>query len=271
MNNNYRFILSENNQSIDIPIEIKWDFNGHDNSIEIYENEVVEEIVGLPKDYEISRFAHDYYGPDNQSSLEYQFYFFNGTAVDIPTSVSTDWIMSYQQAGFSIEELYYQTKPITKSFFKIDFYDSTDSIKQKNYFTIIFSSNSTKRESVILNTILNLVVDVITPNFTLDYIISKEGFFIYWLRDKSIVNLSEFYMSVKFFDAKNGVFVRMMTTPQSELTGVKFLFKQELYFYRKVVLDYTNFTYKIYDVINNSRVGNGTPLTWYEYVNPPKT
>jgi hypothetical protein len=48
------------------------------------------------------------------------------------------------------------------------------------------------------------------------------------------------------------------------------LFDQELYFYRKVVLDYTNFTYKLYDLISNSRIANGTPFMWYEYVNPPK-
>ncbi len=270
MNNSYRFILSDNNQSIDIPIEIKWDFNGHTDSIEIYEDEVIEEIIGLPKDYEISRFAHDYYGTENQSSIEYQFYFFNGTSVDIPTSVDTDWVMSYQQAGFSIEELYYQTRPVVKSFFKVDFYDSTDNLTQKNYFTIILPTNSVKRETVILNSILGTTADVITPNFVLDYIFDKEGFFIYWLRDKNILNLTEFYMSIKFFDAKNGVFVRMMTTPQSQLTGMRFLFDQELFFYRKVVLDYTNFTYKLYDLISNSRIANGTPFMWYEYVNPPK-
>jgi hypothetical protein len=271
VNNSYRFILPENNQSIDIPIEIKWDFDGHADSIEIYENEVLEEIIGLPKDYEIARFPHDYYGSDEQSEVDYQFYFFNGGSIDIPTSVDSDWIMSYQQAGFSIEELYYQTKPVKKSFFKVDFYDTTDDLTQKNYFTTIIPLDSVKRENVVLNPVLGSIADIIIPNFILDYVSNKEGFFIYWLRDKSILNLTEFYMSVKFFDAKNGVFVRMMTTPQSQLTGLKFLFNQELYFYNKVVLDYTNFTYKIYDVISGNRIGNGTPLKWYEYVNPPKT
>ena len=76
MNNSYRFILPENDQSIDIPVEIKWDFQGHTDSIELYEDEVLEEIIGLPKDFEICRFAHDFYGTDRMSQLEYQFYFF---------------------------------------------------------------------------------------------------------------------------------------------------------------------------------------------------
>jgi hypothetical protein len=104
----------------------------------------------------------------------------------------------------------------------------------------------------------------------LDYVFDKEGFFIYWLRDFDILRLSEFYMSVKFFDAKNGVFIRMMTEPQSQLPGMRFLFDQRQYFYRRVTLDYTNFTYKVYDVMSGLRVGDGTPLQWYEYVNPPK-
>ena len=270
MNNSYRFILPENDQSIDIPIEIKWDFQGHTDSIELYEDQVVEEIIGLPKDFEISRFAHDFYGLNRESSLEYQFYFFNGSSVDIPTSVDTDWVMSYQQAGFSITELYYRSKPITKSFFKIDFYDTTENTTQKNYFTIILPTDSIKKETVVLNPLIGTSGETIIPNFVLDYVFDKEGFFIYWLRDFEILQLNEFYMSIKFFDAKNGVFIRMMTVPQSQLTGMKFLFDQDLYFYRKVNLDYSTFTYKLYDMITGLRVGNGTPLQWYEYVNPPK-
>jgi hypothetical protein len=263
VNNSYKFILPQNDQFIDIPIEIKWDFQGHTDSIEIYENEVIEEILGIPKDYEIVRFGHAEYGTNQQTSLEYQFYFFNGTYVDIPTSVDTDWVMSYQQAGFTPYEIYYQTKPIAKSFFKIDFYDTTDETKQKNYFTIIIPPNSDKKESVVFNPVLGTTEKIIIPNFVLDYVLDKEGFFIYWLRDLSILNLKEFYMTVKFFDARNGVFLRMMTKPQSQLPGLKFLFNQELYFYSKVVLDYGNFTYKIYDMITGLRVGDGTPFKWY--------
>jgi hypothetical protein len=178
--------------------------------------------------------------------------------------------MSYQQAGFSILELYYRTRPVTKSFFKIDFYDTTDDLTQKNYFTIILPTDSVKRETVILDPTFSTTADIIIPNFVLDYVFDKEGFFIYWLRDFEILKLSEFYMSIKFFDAKNGNFIRMMTVPQSQLTGMKYLFDQDLYFYRKVNLDYNNFTYKLYDMITGSRVGDGTPLQWYEYVNPPE-
>lgn len=270
MNNSYRFIIPENDQSIDIPIEIKWDFNGHTDSIELYEDEVVEDLVGLPKDFEISKFGHQSYGVFNQTQLQYQFHFFDGLSVDISSSLDSNWVNSYQQAGFSIFELYYQTNSVIKSFFKLDFYDSNNSLTQKNYFTIIISTSSTKKETVTMNPVLATTADIIIPDFILDYIIPQEGFFIYWLRDFEILELDEFYMSVKFFDAKTGNFIRMMTVPQSQLTGNKFLFEQKDFFYRKVKLDYDTFTYQIYNVITNSREGDGTPIKWYEYVNPPK-
>jgi len=35
----------------------------------------------------------------------------------------------------------------------------------------------------------------------------------------------------------------------------------------KVVLDYNNKTYKLYDNLGN-RIGIGNPIKWYEFVNP---
>jgi PAT family beta-lactamase induction signal transducer AmpG len=44
----------------------------------------------------------------------------------------------YLDLGFSKTEIYYFEKPFTKSFFKLDFYDTMDGKSQTNYFTIIF-------------------------------------------------------------------------------------------------------------------------------------
>jgi hypothetical protein len=61
-----------------------------------------------------------------------------------------------------------------------------------------------------------------------------------------------------------------MNKPQSTLTGInKFNFPQEDYFYYKVILDYSNYTYKVYDTATNLEVGSDTnPINWYEYINP---
>jgi hypothetical protein len=108
------------------------------------------------------------------------------------------------------------------------------------------------------------------PQFNLDYLGYSEGFFIYWLKDFDLFKLKTFYMTAKFFDAKNGVFIKMMTVPQATLPGDRFSFNPSDYFYYKVELNYTNKTYEIYDVISLNRVGTDTsPINWFEYVNPP--
>jgi hypothetical protein len=73
-------------------------------------------------------------------------------------------------------------------------------------------------------------------------------------------------MSAKFFDGRLGVFVKMMNEPQSVLSD-KFIFESSRYFYNKVVLDYTTKTYQVFDYLDN-RIGAGTPIKWYEYINP---
>ena len=73
-------------------------------------------------------------------------------------------------------------------------------------------------------------------------------------------------MSAKFFDAKTGVFVRMMNEQQSLLPNPT-LFDASKYFYYKVFLDYTNYTYEIFDS-NDVRIGIGSEINWYEYIDP---
>ena len=61
VSNKYKFILPTTDKYINLPIELKWDFYGRDDSIEIFQEEVVEDIIGVPDDFEILRFAHDTY------------------------------------------------------------------------------------------------------------------------------------------------------------------------------------------------------------------
>jgi hypothetical protein len=75
-------------------------------------------------------------------------------------------------------------------------------------------------------------------------------------------------MTAKFFDAKSGIFIKMMNREQKTLPSF-FNFKPEDYFYYEVKLDYSDFTYKVYNVLSNEVVGHETkPIKWYEYVNP---
>ena len=105
------------------------------------------------------------------------------------------------------------------------------------------------------------------PNFVLDYIGDKEGFFIYWLKDPNYIKLDKLYMGAKFFNAKTGQFTRFMNRTQSNFSN-KFNFEKSKDFYYEVSLDIDNYEYSIKDVVTGQRIGEGSPIKWYEYVNP---
>jgi len=72
-------------------------------------------------------------------------------------------------------------------------------------------------------------------------------------------------MSAKFFDAKNGRFVRLINKQLTNITN----FNPDEYFYYKVKLDYPTQTYRVYDYWTQNRVGDSlTPIKWFEYINP---
>ncbi len=271
--NNYYLKLPVSNQTIQLPIEIQWDFLDRSDSIELYEREIVEQVIGSPEDFEIAQFAHNVVSPINSSTeINYEFYFYNtGTPRSITaTTASTDWVNSYITEGFTTKELYYFSNSFTKSFFKLDFYDNPDPKNQINYFTIILpvqqgftmtASTSPYTPDVLIK----------KPKFKLDYVGDKEGFFIYWLRNRKYVDIDTFYMTAKFFDAKIGVFVKMMNKPQSSLPigSSRFTFSGSTYFYNKVVLDYDTKNYEVFDILSGLRIGTNSinSIKWYEYVN----
>jgi len=271
VNNSYKFTVPGTNQSINIPIEIKWDFLGRDDSIDDFQEDAITAATGVPEDFEIIRFAHAPYGQFNQTSLAYDFYFYSGVPSNVTASTINDWTLSFVSEGFTVGELYSRAKPFIKSFFKLDFYDSPNTVQQSNSFTVILPSNKSDFDIVNLSQYIQNV-KVNKPSYSLDYLTKpgslgvREGFFYYWLKSRTFVNLDTFYMTVKFFDAKRGVWVRMMTAPQSSLSNA-FVFEPEVYYYNKVKLDYDSKTYQIFDYLGN-RIGAGTPIKMYEYINP---
>lgn len=280
-NNSYKFTLPKGDDKyINIPIEIKWDFLGQDDAVEEYQQNVVEQVIGLPGDFEVLRFAHAPYNNGTKTDIKYDFHFFSDLQLDsngdlvptvpvnpsqqVLTSSATDWVSSYIPEGFTAIEIYYYVKPFTKSFFKLDFYDSKDTITQTNYFTVILPVQQGFTVTDVVSS-YKPSVQIKIPSFKLDYVGDKEGFFLYWLRNTKFLDISKFYMTAKFFDARLGIFVKMTNTPQS-LIPSKFTFNPEDYFYYEVRLNYNEKTYEVWD--NNNRVGTTSSIKWYEYINP---
>ena len=267
--NKVKIVLPDTDKYVNIPVELKWDFTGRDDSIEEYQREMVKEVIGIANDFETLRFTHNQFL--NQSTeINYEFSFFdNSQPITATTLTIGNWDVSYQNQGFTPADIYYFTKPFTKSFFKLDFYDTPEDKTQTLYFSIILPVQQGQFESNILLSTLLPLVDIKKPKFNLDYIGDKEGFFIYWLRKRDFINIDEFYMSAKFFNGRRGVYSTMTNKVQPQITPSRFNFLGGDYFYYKVNLDYTTNTYEVFETSTNTRVGDSTnPIKWYEYVNP---
>jgi hypothetical protein len=266
--NKIKILLPDNDEYINVPIEMKWDFLGQDDSIQEYETEMIKEIVGIANDFETTRFSHNSF-LNGTTEINYEFYFYdNVLPITANTVTASNWDITYLNEGFSPSDVYYFTKPFTKSFFKLDFYDTPENKTQKIYFTIILPVQQGKFQNVQISPLLS-PVDIRIPNFNLDYIGDKEGFFVYWLRERDNIDISEFYMSAKFFNGRTGLYSDMTNTPQPQITPNKFNFLTQDYFYYKLNLDYNTQTYEVSNTSANLRVGDQTtPIRWYQYINP---
>jgi len=265
------------NKELVIPIQLTWDYLGLDQSIDEYEANIIKEVTGTYGDFEVTRFAHAAIAVSNPYSnkdfeitdIQYEFNFFSGGSL----SASTSWRNNYISEGFTPQEIYYYTNNFSNSFFKLDLYDNVDEKRQTNYITIIIPT----QQGLTMDTIMQRTpVKIKKPYFILDYVGDKEGFFIYWLKKRTFLDINTFYMTAKFYNAETGSFTKMMNMPQSSLDNNPYSFDNLSYFYYRVNLDYDKHTYQIFNInpnqsiyrLNGERAGTPTPIKWYEYVNP---
>ena len=265
------------NKELVIPIQLTWDYLGLDQSIDEYEANIIKEVTGTYGDFEVTRFAHapiaitDPYTDSafEVTDIQYEFNFYSGGSL----SATTSWRNNYMSEGFTPQEIYYYTNNFTNSFFKLDLYDNVDEKRQTNYITIIIPTQQGLTMPAIMQ---RTPVNIKKPYFVLDYVGDKEGFFIYWLKKRNFLNIKTFFMTAKFYDAKNGYFTKMMNMPQSSIVGDKFTFDSTKYFYYRVELDYEKQNYQVFSMNRDQteysnlgeRAGATIPIKWYEYVNP---
>jgi hypothetical protein len=281
VNNSYRKIIKQEEEYINIPLQINFDNLGREDLIEQFEEEVISEILNPINDFETLRFSHSEWSftqantTTNGTSANYEFYFYDNNT-NVTASTINNWNTDYENATFTDSEIYYFANSFKGSFFKLDFYDSPQNETQTLILSLIIPTQQGLKESGTVGPPLNqTTVQVKKPKFVLDSTGSdKEGFFIYWLKNKNYLTANEFYVSAKFFNAKIGEFVRLINKPQSDFSGQNMFNLDKIqYFYYKYVLDYDTNEYMVYsynaNLQNSQRVGTGnTPIKWYEYVNP---
>jgi hypothetical protein len=273
--NNIRLRLNNQDRSLEVPIIQNWDINGINESIELFERDIIKKTINPIDDFETVRYGHEPWSDSitniTQTSTNYEFYFYNAvtdTSITATTN-DTNWVLDYRANGLSTANVLYREPVFTKSFFKLDFYDTKNSSNQQIYLTMIIPVRQGKTMNVPFG--VNNTVDIKIPSFSLDYVGDKEAYYIYWLKSAEFVNLTHLYMSAKFYDAGVGQFKRMITNCQGFFQN-KFNFPKEDYFYYRVNLNYNTYKYEVYyeDRVNGlSRVGTSlAPIKWFEYVNP---
>jgi hypothetical protein len=333
-----------------IPFGTGWDLLDREDAIKTQEALIVEEVIGKPTNYELARFAH---GPflDNTTRLLYRFYF---------APARNEFSQNTYLTKFNADQVNFYSYAFAKSFFKLDFYDTTDPKQQKIYLTMILETRQSlsplqlsngevdcrnmlisffrsgllrytnccggqeeltvtvnsifgvaipslqticfRSGEIITYTYINsegleieglvepvtnepgvfislvasttcdctgeLVVDpeesLKTPTFSLDYTGDKEGFFIYWYEDLSVLNIDTLYMTAKFFNGNTGQYTKFIINDQSTYLNQNLIPNND--FYYRVNFNYINKTYTIsYTPSPLARINN---IEWYEYLNP---
>lgn len=259
-----------------MPISNVWDFHGVNESIDQYENEIINQSINPIDDFETVRYAHTpwrrvIHGPPDNTSINYEFYFYSAvTDSSITATTNNDsWVIDYRANGFTDRQIYYYENVFSKSYFKLDFYDTNRSTKQQILLTTIIP---VQQGQTIETNIGQNTVKIRKPKFELNYTGDKEGYYVYWLKNRDFISADTLYMSCKFYDAGLGQFKRMIKTAQGAFQD-KFNFSQEEYFYYVLKLNYDSFEYEVYENTTDNGIFDrrGTysrPIKWYEYVNP---
>lgn len=292
-------------KSLNIPIslETKFDITGQEDLIEKFSDDVLQDIINPVKDYEVSKFIHNYCVEEDEDCVNPgdNGLYIAASFID-KSGNSPFWIDEYYPQEFNKEELVLFSNAVKNSFFKLDFFDTTSRERQKLQLTKIipmYLSNLAFYD-VDYDGIADYeddMVDIdgdgdddntagnedygdrfessqlIKPNQTGTYIVpnlysnnvkNNEISDLFVFKSLETKPFNEFYMSCRFFNAKTGDVVRMTNDPLID-SGIN----PKKDFYYKVKLDRQKLTYEIYeysDGVEGDRVGDSedNPLMFYQ-------
>jgi hypothetical protein len=237
---------------IQIPLFEEWDYNNREDSVNEYSQVVLKELIGSGTDYEITRFSkrpiYDNSTNSYRTSVKHVFKFFNPD--------TNTWDENYINPNyFSFNDIKNNDKAFKNSFFKLDLYDKMEQSKRKNFLTVVLQNNQDT-----FNYDYNGKIYVLKkPSYSLNYNTTSEGFFIYWFKNKEILNLDSLFMTAKFFNSNTGEFVTFL----NESDNTKKVIDSK--FYYKVNFNFNNYTYYYSNTTINTEIET---ITWYEYLNP---
>jgi len=212
--------VSLDEKQITIPLGQSFDEVGREQLIETWEEVELQDNINFIQDYETTRYSH--YNPYNDYKIYYSFFFFSGGS----------YYDDFNILGYRDYELSRTRQSFKNSFFKFDFYDSPVKSEQKIMFTSVMPANNCVKEQKIISYsedpvayfegMANLppiptpipMYGVYTPNAILSPAQGRnENYYIQWLKNRDLFSGGTFYMSCKFYNAKDGKVTRMVTQP----------------------------------------------------------
>ena len=292
-------------KSLNIPIslETKFDITGQEDLIEKFSDDVLQDIINPVKDYEVSKFIHNYCDEEDENCENPgdNGLYIAASFID-KSGNSPFWIDEYYPQEFNKEELVLFSNAVKNSFFKLDFFDTTSRERQKLQLTKIipmYLSNLAFYD-VDYDGIADYeddMVDIdgdgdddntagnddygdrfessrllkptqtgtyIVPNLYSNNVKNNEISDLFVFKSLETKPFNEFYMSCRFFNAKTGGVVRMTNDALID-SGIN----PKKDFYYKVKLDRQKLTYEIYeysDGVEGGRVGDSedNPLMFYQ-------
>lgn len=249
------------NQNTDFQTNLGWE-----EGMNIFEEEVLETIINPADNYETVRYIHEPYtftnSGDTQCDIWFKFFF-------IDNNQRYDNGLDYSLVGIAPKENALMTKQSTSSFFRLEFYKTpNDQPPTRLNRKFVFARNlSLPIGEKFYYTTLRQNIHV--PVFMGSNYKNKENMYLFWFQDDSVLSDSTlsgdtFYMTAKFYNGTDGSIIDFTNTKLGNTTEV--LEPRDLYY--KVVINKTNYTYRIYqyDGEQNNRIGNGltNSINFYE-------
>jgi hypothetical protein len=103
-------------KQITIPVQLSWDYLGLDQSIDEYESKIITEVIGVGRDFEVTRFAHaPLTGTTTEpTDIKYEFNFYQKNA-----ALTYSGFAKYELFNNEWGEIYLNARPYTDTYFSV--------------------------------------------------------------------------------------------------------------------------------------------------------
>lgn len=257
--------------------DFKLDLGWQDNLAE-FEGEVLRDIINPADNFETVRLIHNKY--TSTSNVEQTDIWFEFRFIDASSGYTNG--LDYRLVDITLNENVEMLKQSTESFFRLEFFKTPGTVIN-NVLTCEKPNRTNRRLVFAKNLSLPLGEKYFyTQNNVNDYISvpvfmgsnyrNKENMYLFWFENETVLeetNLSgsttgnTFFMTAKFFNAKDGTVLDFTTTGLS--IGSQVVEFRDMYY--QVDIDKVNKTYEVYGYNGNklTRIGKrGDPIKFFE-------